>query len=88
MIVPPKINTLLKSFTDLINDLRKYHQKQGKPQYTADRFQWLRPKEVTDIRNSKQLCEPYPLDELDKHGKKYIDLKGESPARNTGDRNR
>jgi len=81
MIVPPKINTLVKSFTALIKDLRKYHRKQGKPQYTADRFQWLRPKEVTDIKNPKQLCEPYSLDELNKQGKKYIDLKGESPAR-------
>jgi len=79
--VQPKINTLVKSFTDLINDLQKYHQRQGKTQYAADKFQWLRSKEVADISNPKQLCEPYPLDELNEQGKKYIDLKGNSPAR-------
>jgi len=81
MIEAPKIKSLVISFTNLIQDLRKYHETQGNTAYTNGRFQWLRPKEVTDITDPSQISEPYSLDELRQQGDEYIDLQGRSPTR-------
>jgi len=81
MAEDPKIKSLVISFTTLIQDLRKYHETQGNTSYTDRRFQWLRPKEVTDTTDPSQISEPYSLDELRQLGDTYIDLQGKSPTR-------
>ena len=81
MIEDPKIKSLVTSFTDLLADLQRYYQRQGRTAYTQDRFKWLRPERVESIRDTEQISEPYSLDELRKQGAEYIGLQGPSPTR-------
>jgi len=80
MLAAPKIRELTGAFDRLIADLKKEHRLLGSTEYSAEQFAWLRPDTVQDL-SDEQICEPYPLAELQADGERYMDGGRTSPTR-------
>jgi len=72
MIGEPQIQTLAKNFDELFDDLREYLKRQSDTQYSEERYQWLRPRELENLE-PESICEPYLLEELNQQGESYIE---------------